>query len=136
MTALLEAPVLDALGNAHDRLGRFAPKAPALTSPACTTAYRLLDLAQEHADDDPLPAGWSYDPGNRNRITIAVSRCPHGHFSRWAADNCCREGGPHTRSTTAARCTGTKTNGTPCTLRTTTTNRAGHPACSHHGGTR
>lgn len=39
---------------------------------------------------EELPAGWSLDPANPQRTVIAAQRCPHGHFARWAARNCCK----------------------------------------------
>lgn len=63
----------------RDAVGRFA-------TAACPTTYRLLTARPV----EELPAGWSVDPVNPQRTVIAVDRCEHGHFPRWAAANCCR----------------------------------------------
>jgi hypothetical protein len=38
-------------------------------------------------DDELLPA--TTDPANPQRTILAVGRCRHGSFARWAARNCC-----------------------------------------------
>jgi hypothetical protein len=35
------------------------------------------------------PGGDRADPGNPQRTVLAVERCPHGSFARWASRNCC-----------------------------------------------
>ena len=41
----------------------------------------------QRVDDDLLPG--RDDPANPQRTVLQVRRCPHGHFERWAARNCC-----------------------------------------------
>lgn len=53
--------------------GRFA-------TAECPRVYALLDtLAPEPGAPDER-VNWT---------AVAAPRCPHGHFARWAARNCC-----------------------------------------------
>jgi hypothetical protein len=42
----------------------------------------------QRVEEALLPA--VVDPVNPQRTILAVERCPHGSFARWAAVNCCR----------------------------------------------
>ncbi len=137
MTATLPARVPAGLPGG----GRFAPK-------ACAGAYAALDalgVAVDltcDVDGSPLPAGWTRDPHNPNRIHIAplVPPCPHGFISPWGIASC---RGCHPAAGTPAgaavggdpdTCRGHKVDGSPCTRRTSRRDRRGRPACHDHGG--
>ena len=62
-----------AVEQPRDALGQFASR-------ECPTTYRLLVA-------DP-PDGQRPDPHQPGRTLLAVARCTHGHFARWAARNC------------------------------------------------
>lgn len=96
--------------------GRFASR-------ACPAVYALLDTL--------APA----EEGRSTRIAVAAPRCPHGHFARWAARNCCGSDVAVVvgDATEAVPC-GAPTNGGDRCSRRTTRRRAGRPACHQHGG--
>jgi hypothetical protein len=56
--------------------------------------FVLYDPARQHTPPIPVPQptdllpGWE-DPAQPGRTVLRVARCPHGHFARWAARNCC-----------------------------------------------
>lgn len=116
MTVLAEQPRVPA---GQEGGGRFA-------STACPRVYALLDALAD-------------EPQRSTRVAIAAPRCPHGHFARWAARNCCGGevavlvGAPGSAGE-AAPCTGRTNAGDACTRRTTRTDRHGRPACHDHGG--
>lgn len=56
--------------------GRFA-------TGECPSTYRRIVEAFS-------PAGSHTDPANPQRTVLAVERCPHGSFPRYAARNCCK----------------------------------------------
>jgi hypothetical protein len=61
-------------GQPRDAVGRFA-------TAECPRVYALLDSLAPPADaPDERP----------NHTAVAAPRCPHGHFVRWAAANCCK----------------------------------------------
>jgi len=68
-------------------------------------------------------------------VRLYAPKCPHGHFARWAAHHCtaCNPDLAAAFTGSAATCTGTRRDGSPCT-RTTTHRLAGLPACHDHGG--
>jgi hypothetical protein len=53
--------------------GRFA-------TAECPRVYALLDTLAPEPEEDPHKP-W--------RVAVPAARCPHGHFARWAARNCC-----------------------------------------------
>lgn len=109
MTTALEQPRVPAGSSGG---GRFA-------SQACPRVYALLDtLAPEERS---------------TRVDVPAPRCPHGHFVRWAARNCCGSEVGVDAGDGALPCTGRTNAGVTCGRRTTR-RRHGRPACHSHGG--
>lgn len=61
--------------------GRFA-------TGECPSTYRRIVAA---FTPGPAVDGSFTDPANPQRTALAVTKCPHGSFPRYAARNCCRE---------------------------------------------